>query len=110
MVSGSTPSSTSRYVFETAKTGLHDLTLSARVHWELRKAHQVDRGCQACVLRWRVLEGWVSSRVEDVVEMDLINTNESDSVDALVAYLEGLGTQFSCFDSCLQGESSGVCH
>ncbi|KAK4687650.1 alpha-amylase, partial [Tremellales sp. Uapishka_1] len=25
-----------------------------------------------------------------------------DSVDALVAYIEGLGTQFSCFDSCLQ--------
>ncbi|KAK1922270.1 putative alpha-amylase [Papiliotrema laurentii] len=25
-----------------------------------------------------------------------------DSVDSLVAYLEGLGTQFSCFDSCLQ--------
>ncbi|OCF61510.1 alpha-amylase [Kwoniella mangroviensis CBS 10435] len=25
-----------------------------------------------------------------------------DSVDALVEYVEGLGTQFSCFDSCLQ--------
>ena len=25
-----------------------------------------------------------------------------DSVDTLVAYVEGLGTQFSCFDSCLQ--------
>lgn len=25
-----------------------------------------------------------------------------DSVDSLVAYVEGLGTQFSCFDSCLQ--------
>ncbi|WVF67353.1 hypothetical protein IAT40_002108 [Kwoniella sp. CBS 6097] len=25
-----------------------------------------------------------------------------DSVDALVEYIEGLGTQFSCFDSCLQ--------
>jgi alpha-amylase len=28
-----------------------------------------------------------------------------DSVDTLVEYIEGLGTQFSCFDSCLQGES-----
>lgn len=26
-----------------------------------------------------------------------------DSIDALEAYLDGLGTQFSCFDSCLQG-------
>jgi alpha-amylase len=25
-----------------------------------------------------------------------------DSVDTLVAYVEGLDTQFSCFDSCLQ--------
>lgn len=25
-----------------------------------------------------------------------------DSVDSLVKYIEGLGTQFSCFDSCLQ--------
>jgi len=25
-----------------------------------------------------------------------------DSVETLVAYLEGLDTQFSCFDSCLQ--------
>lgn len=27
----------------------------------------------------------------------------ADSIDALEAYLDGLGTQFSCFDSCLQG-------
>lgn len=26
-----------------------------------------------------------------------------DSVDVLVEYVESLGTQFSCFDSCLQG-------
>ena len=31
-----------------------------------------------------------------------------DSVDTLVAYIEGLGTQFSCFDSCLQGEPNDV--
>lgn len=29
--------------------------------------------------------------------------NLADSVEALEAYLDGLGTQFSCFDSCLQG-------
>ncbi|KAL7420645.1 hypothetical protein Q5752_004596 [Cryptotrichosporon argae] len=27
-----------------------------------------------------------------------------DSVDSLVAYIDGLGTQFSCFDSCLQAK------
>lgn len=32
-------------------------------------------------------------------------TDEIDSVDTLVEYIEGLGTQFSCFDSCLQGET-----
>lgn len=33
-----------------------------------------------------------------------------DSVDTLVSYIESLGTQFSCFDSCLQGEHSHILH
>lgn len=36
--------------------------------------------------------------------MSTAQADRADSVDTLVAYIEGLGTQFSCFDSCLQGE------
>lgn len=35
-------------------------------------------------------------------------TYQIDSVDTLVEYIEGLGTQFSCFDSCLQGGLAAV--